>query len=408
MQLGATIETIVFLLLVASLIGVAVEELAVPYTVGLVLAGAIIDLLGILPRTTLDPNVVLFVLLPPLLFEAAFSISWQNLRPVAVAVGTLATIGVVISAAITAGLLVFVLHLPWATAILFGVLVSATDPVAVVAFFRRAHVPIELRTLVEGESLLNDGTVIVVVTVLATFIASGHLAPTLVAVDILKVFIGGLAIGIAIGLVSAWLIGRTDNRLIETTLTLVVAYGSYLLADRYGVSGVLASVGAGSVLGNVGRRSGLSSRHKTELLHLWEFLAFVANSLVFLLLGISVDPSVLSQLRPITLVAVLATLVGRAIMIYGLGFVLDRLTGVPAGPWRHVLVWGGLRGALPVVVAYNLPARFGSSPNPRDLVLSVVVVSLLIQGLTLRPVVNSILHKVAKESHGDQGPDESE
>ncbi|MGH2458546.1 MAG: cation:proton antiporter [Chloroflexota bacterium] len=375
----------------ASLVAAWIGHLRVPYTVVLVVVGVALDWLGLLPPTSLNPSVFLGILLPPLLFEAAFSLRWAHLARVAWAIGVLATLGVVLSAAVTAAVVMLVLHAPVWLALPFGVLIAATDPVAVVSLFRQTAVPPDLRALVEGESLLNDGTALILTDLLAAMIVLGQVNPLFLMSDVIFVVLGGLVIGGMVGLLGSLLARTTSDYLVETTLSVVVAFGSYAAAQDLGASGVLAVVAAGSVLGNFGRRFGMSSRARDAIDNLWEFLAFVANSLVFLLLGVAVVPSAFQGMLVPIAVGVVAALLGRAVVSYGLGAALDALTGTPALPWRHVLFWGGLRGALPVVVAISVSPEFGGSSDLERLVLGVVVVSLLLQGLTLEPVLKRVL-----------------
>jgi CPA1 family monovalent cation:H+ antiporter len=385
------IETLILLLLVASLVAARIGYLRVPYTVGLVLVGIALDVLGVLPPASLTPDLFLWVLLPPLLFEAAFILRWDHLARVGPTIAVLATVGVIVSALLTAGVMTLVLKLPWETSLLFGALVAATDPVAVVAFFRQARVTPELRALVEGESLLNDGTSVVLVSVITLMLTAGQVNLVTAATGFVVIAVGGLAIGVGVGILGALLQRETNDYLVEATLSLVVAYGSYLIAQEAGVSGVLAVVAAGSVLGNFGRRFGMSAKAREEINDLWEFLAFLANSLVFLLLGVAVIPTTLRGMLPLIAVGVVAMLAGRAAVSYGLGTVLGVLSGLPSLPWRHVLFWGGLRGALPVVVAVSISSEQAVPPELQQLVLGVVVVSLLIQGLSLEPVLRRAL-----------------
>ncbi len=382
-----TIETVTILLLLASLVAAWIGYLRIPYTVGLVLAGIALDVLGVLPPTTLTPDLFLWVLLPPLLFEAAFILRWDHLRSVAPTIVILATIGVLLSALVTAATLALALGLPWTVAALFGATVAATDPVAVVAFFRRAGVDPKLRALIEGESLLNDGTSVVLVSVLTATLAAGRPNALSAIGDFCIIALGGLVVGILVGLIGSVLQRGVSDHLAETMLSVVVAYGSYLLAHRAGVSGVLAVVAAGSVLGNFGRRFGMSNRAREEIDGLWEFLAFVANSLVFLLLGVAVHPSAIQSLLPVTVVGVIGMLAGRACVSYGLGSLIAVAWKMPSLQWRHVLFWGGLRGALPVVVAISVSSEPGMPPLLQSMVLGVVVVSLVIQGISLEPVL---------------------
>jgi len=385
-----TVQTVVVLLLLASLVGAWVGHLRIPYTVGLVLVGLAVSLLGILPSTTLDPNVVLTILIPPLLFEAAFSIQWHSFVRVAAAAIALATVGVVVSGLVTAGVMVALSQLDWRAAVLFGFVIAATDPVAVVALFRRIRVTEDLRTLIETESMLNDGTVVVVIGLLTGFFDHQSFQVLPVTENALFVILGGMGIGSITGVVGAAAMSTTSDYLVETTLSLVVAYGSYILAQEAGASGILAAVAAGIVLGNVGRRYGVSRTTRHEIERLWEFLAFLANSIVFLLLGVAAEAAPLLHLAPMIGIGVFATLLARTAAVYLVGTPARWISGVPTSRWQQVLSWGGLRGALPVVVAYLLPASLGG-PDLPFLVLGVVLVTLTLQGLTLEPALSRIL-----------------
>jgi CPA1 family monovalent cation:H+ antiporter len=389
----SALPIVVVLLVLASVVAMVVQRIRVPYTVGLVLVGIIVPshALGLGLSSAMSPSIIFALLLPPLLFEAAFALRWQHLAPVALPVAILATVGVGLSAVVAGGIMVLAGHLPWTVALLFGVLVAATDPVAVVAFFQRARVAPELRALVEGESLINDGTVIVLLGVLSGLLASGRVDPVLATLDFLRLAVGGLLVGGTVGLASSMLARGTSDDLVQATLSVATAYGSYLLGEELHVSGVLAVVSAGSVFGNFGRRFGLSARTDEQVDLLWRFLAFVANSLVFLLLGLAVAPGELLSLGPTLALGIGATLLGRALVAYGIGTACAWVTGVPRLPWRHVLFCGGLRGALPVVAVVFVTESLQLSSLLQDLVLGVVIVTLLVQGLTLEPVLERVL-----------------
>lgn len=390
-SIGPAIAWVVILLLLSSYIAAWIGHLRIPYTVGLVLAGITLDAVGVLPPTTFSPDLVLFVLLPPLLFEAAFAIEWDRLRRAAVAIVSMATVGVILSAVVTATIAILVLGLSVGDAAIFGVLVAATDPVAVIAFFREASVDRDLRTLVEGESLLNDGTVVVLLGVVVAWLGLGQISVLGAVGQFLLVSVGGIAVGSAVGLAGAVLTPRRDDYLLEATISVAVAYGSYLLAQQFGLSGILATVGAGSVLGTAASHRGLSASTREWIDKLWEFLAFVANSFVFLLLGVAVSPSNLMRLLPAIAIGVVAALAGRTACVYLVGGLANRITGVPGLNWQHVLVVGGLRGALPVVIAVSLGNSSARLLPVADLVLGVVVVSLIVQGFALEPVIRRLL-----------------
>jgi CPA1 family monovalent cation:H+ antiporter len=389
--IGPAIAWIVILLLISTYIAAWIGHLRVPYTVGLVLAGIVLGAVGVLPATTFNPDLVLLVLLPPLLFEAAYALEWDRLRRVVVAMVSLATVGVILSAAVTAAIAIVALQLSVGDAAILGVLVAATDPVAVIAFFREAKVDRDLVTLVEGESLLNDGTVVVLVSVVVAWLGRGQISVPGAIGQFLLVSLGGIAVGGLVGFAGAVMTPRRDDFLLEATISLTVAYGSYLLALQLGMSGILATVGAGAVLGTVSSRRGLSPTTRELIDKLWEFLAFVANSFVFLLLGIAVSPAGLSKIIPSIVLGVAAALAGRIACVYLVGGAVNRATGQPCLRWQHILVVGGLRGALPVVIAISLGSSSPALLPVADLVLGIVVVSLVLQGLALEPMIRRLL-----------------
>jgi CPA1 family monovalent cation:H+ antiporter len=281
------------------------------------------------------------------------------------------------------------------TGLVFGALISATDPVAVVALFRALGAPRRLVILVEGESLLNDGTAIVVFNLILAAALSTTQAPALGATllggvgEFVRVSAGGLAIGAGLGWAAAWVIGRVDDYLIEITVTTVLAFGAYLLAERVHVSGVLAVVGAGIVCGTLGPR-GMSPTTQIVLFSVWEYLAFVANSLVFLLIGLDVDLAQLTaQIGPIGL-AVGAVLLSRALVVYGLSALINLRRPSLSWPYQHILFWGGLRGAVGLALVLSLPASFVDRELLRVMTYGVVLFTLLIQGLTMNPLLRRL------------------
>ena len=295
----------------------------------------------------------------------------------------LAVPGVVITMFIVGGLVSLLTPLGFSLALVFGALIAATDPVSVVALFRVLSVPKRLAVLVEAESLLNDGTAIVIFNLALAVTLTGHFNLVEGILEFARVSALGIGIGVLLGWLVSWVISRVDDYLIETTLTTVLAFGSYLLAENLHASGVLAVVAAGLVAGNVGPKS-MSPSTRIVLFNFWEYLAFLVNSLVFLLIGLQVNiPALLAAWQPI-LAAILAVLVARAVVIYGLEALAQRFTEPISFRWRHVLVWGGLRGAISLALALSLP--LGPGPD-RDLLLAmtfgVVLFTLLVQGTTM-------------------------
>ncbi len=392
-------ETIVIeLLLVVSLVAIAVRRLRVPYTVALVVVGLVITFQQGSPLQ-LTSELILALFVPPLVFEAAFHIGLNRLREALLPILVLAVPGVLLTTAVVGIVVALGVGMPLATAMLFGALVSATDPVAVVAVFRALGAPKRLAILVEGESLLNDGTAIVTFGLIlaaalpdavATGQQPGQLDLLAAGVDFLRVSLGGAALGLGLGWLVTQLIAKLDDYLIETTLTTVLAFGAYLVAERLGVSGVLAVVGAGVVAGNLGPRA-MSPTTRIVLFNFWEYLAFLTNSLVFLLIGLQVNVrQVLASIEPIA-IGVLAVLASRALVVYGLTGLVNRL-GLGKVPWayQHVLFWGGLRGAIGLALALSLPAGLAERDLLRVMAYGVVLFTLLAQGTTMQPLLRRL------------------
>ena len=332
-------EIIIGLLFVAALVGIAAHRLRVPYTVGLVIIGLVLTLRGQVV-IQISPNLILALLVPPLIFEAAFHLNINDLRHNLAPILTLAIAGVLLSTAIVGGIIVWGTGLALPVALVFGALVSATDPVSVVALFRTMGVPKRLQVLLEGESLFNDGTAIVVFDLVIIAAMQGMQTFNLTSgvLEFLRVAGGGVLIGLVLGWLVSQTISRIDDYLIETTLTSVLAFGAYLIAEPLlGVSGVLAVVAAGLVNGNIGPR-GMSPTTRIVVANFWEYAAFVANSFIFLLIGLRIDLTELYNEWQLVVWAIAAVLVARAVAVYG----LSRISGNIPSKWRHILFWGGL------------------------------------------------------------------
>lgn len=382
----STETLIIELLLVASLVAIAVRRLRVPYTVALVVVGLVITTQQPF-ELSLTPELVLALLVPPLVFEAAFHINLSELQRNLPGILLLAVPGVILATLIVGGLVSLLTPLGLPLALLFGALISATDPVSVVALFRALGAPRRLALLMEGESLMNDGTAIVVFNLVLTIALTGQFDLVQGLADFLRVVVGGTAVGFLLGWLIARLIARVDDYLIETTLTTVLAFGSYLVAERLHFSGVLAVVAAGLVNGNIGPQ-GMSPTTRIVLFNFWEYVAFLANSFVFLLIGLQVNiPTMVAWWQP-ALWAILAVLVARAAVIYGLSWLTRWFPEPISLRWQHVLNWGGLRGAIALALALSLPVALGPERDLlRVMAYSVVLFTLLVQSTTMKPLL---------------------
>lgn len=373
-------EAIIVLLLVASAVAIVAKRLKIPYTVGLVLMGLALGLLSA-QKVEISPQLILALLVPPLVFDAAFHIRLDDLRRDFWLILLLAVPGVILATLLVGWLVAQGTGLAIPVALVFGALVSATDPVAVVALFRRLGAPRRLQVLLEGESLFNDGTAIVMFSLTAAIALSGQFSLTGSIATFLTVSGGGILIGITLGLLASELIGRIDEPLVETTLTVILAFGSYLVGESFHVSGVLAVVAAGLVNGNAGPR-GMSPTTRVVVYNFWETAAFLANSFVFLLVGLVIDISQLAANWKAIGWAILAVLLARAVGIYGFS-VFSRQ--IPSR-WKHMLYWGGLRGAIVLALALSIPQQgilAAQRGQLQAMAFGVVLFTLLVQGFSM-------------------------
>jgi CPA1 family monovalent cation:H+ antiporter len=383
----STETLIIELLLIVSLVAIAVRRLRVPYTVALVVVGLLITFQSPL-KVELTPELILALFVPPLVFEAAFHLNFRELGRNLTGILLLAIPGVILTTFIVGGVLTYGIHMSLSVALIFGALIAATDPVSVVALFRTLGVPKRLALLIEGESLFNDGTAIVLYNLMLVIFLTGQFNLMDSVTSFLRVAIGGTLVGLLLGWLVSRLIAQIDDYLIETTLTTVLAFGSYLIAEQLHFSGVLAVVAAGLVNGNMGPQ-GMSPTTRIVLFNFWEYVAFLANSLVFLMIGLQINiPALLATWQPI-LWAILAIFLARVIVVYGLSWVSNRLTRDPVPiAWQHTLVWGSLRGAISLALALSLPAALGPDRDLlRVMAFGVVLFTLLVQSTTMRPLI---------------------
>jgi len=386
-----TVALFVGLLVLAGLIAAVAKRLPIPYVTLLAVVGASCGQLlsGHVP--VLNHDLILFVFLPGLLFEAALNLDWALLKTNLVAVVILATLGVVLTTAVVALLGHLALGLPIAAAVLFGAAVSATDPVAVVATFRQLQLPPRLANLIEAESLLNDGTGVVVFTVALAALAAPHLTATGAVLEFLRLALGGLALGAALGWVMSRLTMRMDDPQIEMTLTAITAYGGYLLGQELRVSGILCVVAAGVVVGNYGRPRHMSEQTQLAVSTLWGYVAFLLNSAIFILIGAEVPWALLRANLGLVAAGTAVALLARAVCVYGLMNLVKPFSRPVSLRWQHLLVWGGLRGAVAIALILSLSPVGHQLQLVRAVVFGVVLTSIIIQGGTIGLVSRRLL-----------------
>lgn len=399
--------SVVMLLAVAAALAIIVKRVRVPYTVALVVAGLAFAFFPNFVGIDFSPELILGLLIPPLLFEATLHLPWHRLKADLVPV-LLFAIGGTLLGTFAVGWIVWALvGIPWLAAVAFGALISATDPVAVIAFFKSLGVDKRLSVLVEGESLFNDAVAFVAFTLAVEAAAPNTSFGLSRAVgDFVVVGGGGLLVGVVLGwFVSQIVLARVDDALIETTTSLALAYGSYLVAEEFGLlfgiedfhfSGILAVVAAGLMVGTIGLRN-TSPTTRITLEYFWEVLAFLVNSLVFLVIGLKInlrEIEIIENFRNVA-IAIGAILISRMIIVYGLGAIHARLQPARRVPmaFRHIMFWGGLRGAISLALALLLEDS-NFSPDVVDTVLvmtfGVVLYTLLVQGTTISALISRL------------------
>ncbi|HEY9679325.1 MAG TPA: sodium:proton antiporter [Drouetiella sp.] len=335
-----------------------------------------------------DTKLVLLIFLPALLFEASWNLDLQTLKGEWLAITALATVGVILCMFAVAGIMLWAGGVSLASALLFGAMISATDPVSVIALFRQLGIDKRLTMILEGESLFNDGTAVVLFQLmLASAISGAAVSPLGAVKDFAMVVIGGGLIGLLVGFVTSRLTKAIDDHLLEITLTMVTAYGSYLVAGYLHVSSIIAVVVAGIVVGNFGSRSGMSESTRFAVNSFWEYAAFFVNSLLFLLIGLEVQVPVMLKYGSLIGLGVLAVFAARLLVVYGIcPFVSTKALPIPM-KWRHLMFWGGLRGALVMALALSLPLNFAERDAIINTAFGVVLFTLLVPGLTMEPLL---------------------
>ncbi len=390
------VEFLIWLLIAASTIAVLTKYLRIPYTVALVFGGLLLSLLHLPFLSPLQPNqrpnwltpdVILILFLPALVFAGSVTIDVRDLLRDTVPLLALANAGVLLATLVTGYLVHWAFGLPILIALLFGAIISATDPISVLAIFKDLRMDKRLSVLIEGESLLNDGTAVVLFQILLAGVVASRLSVGNGIVHFLWAVLGGAVLGSAFGYAASKITQTIDDPQVEITLTTIVAYGSYLLANHLHLSGVIATASAGLMVGNFGAKKGMSARTRTVLESFWEYVAFVMNSLVFLLIGLEVHINALAHAWRPVLFAIAAVLIGRSLSVYLLVPLSNLFAEKIPFRWQHVIVWGGLRGALALALAFSLDNTFPYRDRLLDLTFGVVVFSILAQGLTIKPLL---------------------
>ncbi|MTI13411.1 cation:proton antiporter [Sansalvadorimonas verongulae] len=405
--------TLCAMLLVAVIILMILQKWRFPYTVGLVIAGLITGLASdhfqlfgegtasIRDQINISHDLILYVLLPPLVYEASLEMDIRLLKKNLIPILLLAVVGLLISTFFVAGMMSWLTPLNLIPALVFGALISATDPVAVIALFREVKAPERLSLLMDGESLFNDATAIVMFQVMLGLVAVPVVTTSTVlmaAADFVRVFVGGAVVGVIIGtLISMLASCQVNNRMVQITLSNVAAWGSFILADHYlELSGVMACVTAGLVSGYYARTR-LGKRVLMASQRWWSYATFMANSYVFLLLGLQEEllfkPKAMLSVQWL-LIAVLVVLLARLLVIYiilpSYNIITDKAQKI-SSPDQFIMFWGGLRGAVPTALVLSLDPDFPQRGLVFNMTLAVILWTLLVQGISMKPILKKLL-----------------
>lgn len=407
---AAEVGIIVLLVALTLMIAQVARRLKFPYTLALVLAGLCLGELHIFQHVALNPDLVLFLFLPTLLFEGAWNTDVVALRNDWLPIFLLAVPGLLIALGVTALTVHWGASVPLLVALLLGAIVSPTDPISVLGLLRQLGLPSRLSSIIEGESLFNDGVAtaafeILLALVLMTLHSPNELdglSTWQVGLKVLDLLVVGPLIGLVVGLLVSYFIQAIEDPLFETTLTFCVAYGVYVLATLLGSSGLLAVVGAGLVLGSYGRRVGLSERTQEVVDTIWGFTSYLASSLLFLLVGLEIGQSSLGGALEAIIWTIVGMSLGRTLVVYTLlplqgAFIrwrgrrgseleehpTERDAPVPSS-WYPVILLSGLRGALSLALVLSLGSDFPYLKTLRIAVYSVVLLTLLGQGIGMR------------------------
>lgn len=384
------IVTLGLLLFIACLVAIVTRRIGLPYAIGLVVAGIALSLFGYRSHIALTPELIFTFLLPPLVFEAALHLGWAQFRREAPLVLSIAFVGTLLSALVVSAGMHWLVGWGWQASSLFGALIAATDPVSVIALMKEQNAEKRLRFLMESESLVNDGVAAVLFALAVAWIAGEDSSAGTVAVSLVTISAGGVLCGVIVAGALLLVAGKSDDHLVELTLTMLGAYGSFLIAEKLHVSGVLATLSAGMLVGNWGRGGRLTERGGEAMIRFWDFAAFLANSVVFLLIG---SREATESLGMVLLPAAIATglvLAGRVIAVYPIAALFRRTALATNLITQHILFWGGLRGALGLALALAAPAALPEHDELIGVAFAVVAFSIFVQGLTVPKLIAKV------------------
>lgn len=382
------IQAGLILLMIISAVAVIVSYIRLPYTIALVIIGYAIGYTEIIPQIHLTSEIIFTIIIPILIFEASINTPAvefsRNIRSILL----LAIGGLIICIALFTVGSHYLIGLDWKLAILMGSLISATDPVSILAIFRKLGVNIRLSVLIEGESLLNDGVAVVIFQISTLAIITGTYSVGDAFLQFIKVTLGGAALGFVFGFITTQIIKRVSDHFVELTITTIMVYSLVLVSVRVHSSEIIALLVAGLVIGNYAFQEAFTASSRVILTSFWEYAAFIANSVIFLFIGIQIAQVDITHHIKFILIAWLLTMGSRTLMIYSLTPIASKFREKIPNSFKHVLNLGGLRGAIALALVLSIPKTMEGSDTILILTFGVVFLSLIIQGLSTPPLIN--------------------
>ncbi|QYR22744.1 cation:proton antiporter [Paenibacillus sp. sptzw28] len=408
-EFNATFIQLLILLGISMFVIAAAKKLNQPYSIALVLVGLLLGVTQIpfleeaetyITQSHVFQAIIISLFLPILLGDATLKLPFSHLKEQRKPVLALAFGGTFLSFLIIALLSYYIMDLPLVVAFTFASLMSATDPISVITIFKSIGVPKSIVTVIEGESLLNDGIAVVLFQISSIYLLS-YMEMGWAGIGsgiwlFLKFVLGGITIGAILGYVFSQLIRLYDDYPLEIGFSMLLFFGSFFIAEHFHVSGVIAVVVSGLILGSYGAKVGMSETTLTNINSFWDVVTLIANSLIFLMIGLEIKNIDFSDKWHIIAIAIIIVLAGRTVALY---VSTAKIRNFP-GSWKAVLNWGGLKGSLSIALALSLPQSFEGRETVLVLTFSVVLFSLLVQGLTIKPLVLKLgLGEKAKERH---------